>query len=83
MTQTTQTYQGYRNWQTWNVVLYVGNDAPLYHTARALAKMPGWGAASVETIVRERFPMGTPDMQSGTEYSLVDWSEVAEYVTED
>jgi hypothetical protein len=34
-------YQGHRSWNAWNVVLWIGNDEPLYRQARRCLKEGG------------------------------------------
>ena len=33
-------YNGYKNYETWNVVLWLGNDFPLYNAARVYKTYP-------------------------------------------
>jgi len=33
-------YNGYKNYETWNVVLWIGNDFPLYNAAQGYKTYP-------------------------------------------
>jgi len=94
--QKTERYQGWANWATWNVVLWVGNDEPIYramqlHKSRLPAK--AFSAHQAEEFVRTRMPRGTPDMREekkgkGTDarfsvYRDVNWIEVARSFNEE
>ena len=37
---TQNTYNGYKNYETWNVVLWLGNDFPVYHASKGYKTYP-------------------------------------------
>jgi len=76
-----ETYNGHANWATWNVNMYAGSDEAAYIYIRDLGPTP-YDAEGAESITRELWPTGTPDMGSAREYESVDWDGVAECYNE-
>lgn len=77
-------YQGWKNWETWNIVLWYGNEEPLYRSVVREYKHSGrFTAKSAKEFVMDAMPDGTPDMRdlSPTKlhdaFAKVSWTEVA------
>lgn len=68
-------YNGWSNYETWNVALWAGNDEKSYKYVRA--NMP-YTAAKAESIAREMYSEGTPDMDNPADMDKVNWQEIAE-----
>lgn len=78
-------YNGWTNWETWQVPLWIDNDECTYNQRIEHRRFFGdWTAESVESMVREYFPNGTPDMNGATDLDAVNWEEIADnWNTED
>lgn len=80
------TYSGWKNWETWNVALWCDNEEGIY---RDRMRQKPKTAQECEQFVKEYFPSGTPDMETGDydpfdrDEVCVDWEEIAEHWAED
>ena len=78
-------YNGYENYETWNVCLWLANDEPMYRAAVAFARDYDGDVnarAAARLVMDELMPDGTPDFSGRSDYSLVNWTEVANDVND-
>ena len=78
-------YNGWKNYETWNVALWLGNDEPLYRTARERAAQGRMSGKDAESFVREVMPHGTPDFSDrgrAKAYAKVHWPSIASWFNE-
>ena len=76
------TYNGYANYETWNVCLWIDNEYGIYMAQREQFAGQTVSEEQAADFVMTFFPTGTPDFDSVGDYAKVDWSEVAESITE-
>ncbi len=70
-------YQGFTNFSTWLVCLYIENNRESYDLKKIYSTLNPWTQDSAKLFVDLVMKRNIFEIDSGAEYSEINWAEVA------